>query len=327
MDKRRILILFAAGQFGVLTWLSVSMGEQYQITLTAPMTVEQIPSGYAIRTPVPRTVQLRYRGDGWRLALLELGTSPTLSFTFPALRPAGESPGRFDSSSGLVRNLVSSSRIITRLDITERAPARAGVELTDVTPDSIFLGLDRYEERKVALQPDITTSFREGYGQVGAPTFVPESVTVGGAASIIRTIMSWPTVRYDFKDLRGPVEADVPLAQSPLLLLTLSTPTTHVSLNVEPFAEKVMSGIPVEAEDVPPNREMIFIPPKIDVVARGGIKQLANLVPGDFHVRVDYASVIADTTGLVDPSISGPEEIQIVTKRPERLQYIVRKRL
>ncbi len=165
------------------------------------------------------------------------------------------------------------------------------------------------------------------YPMVGGATVVPESVTVGGAASIIRTIRSWPTLHHDFTDLRAPVEADIALARSPLLLLVLSQATAHVSLNVEPFAEKVLSAIPVEGRDVPSNREMIFIPPKIDVVARGGIKQLANLGPSDFQVGVAYATVITDTTGLVEPVISGPGGIQIVTKRPERLQYIVRKRL
>ncbi len=327
MDKRRILTIFAAGLFGALAWLSVSMGEQYQVTIIVPMSVDHVPAGYAIRTPVPRTVLLRYRGDGWRLALLQLSANPGLMFNFAELRPAGDSPSRFDSSSGSVRNLISSGRIITRLDIAERAPTRSGVELTDVTPDSIFLGLDRYEERKVPIQIDITTSFREGYGEVGGATVVPESVTAGGAASIVRTIRSWPTVHHDFTDLRAPVEADIPLAQSPLLLLTLSSMTAHVSLNVEPFAEKVLSGILVEGENVPPNRETIFIPPRIDIVARGGIKQLAGLSASDFQVRVPYATVIADTTGFVEPAVSGPAEIQIVTKRPERLQYIVRKRL
>jgi hypothetical protein len=327
MNKRRILILFAASLFGALAWLSVSMGERYQMTLTAPLTVEDIPPGYAIRTPVPRTVQLHYRGDGWRLALLHLGADANLTMTFNALRPAGESLGRIDSFSSVSRNFPPPNRVITRLDISERAPTRAGVELTDVIPDSIFLGLDRYDQRTVPLQLDITTSFREGYGQVGHPTVTPESVTVGGAASVIRTVASWPTAHSEFKDLRAPIDADVPLAQSPLLLLGFSTTKAHVSLNVEPFAEKVLSGISVEGRGVPPNREVIFIPPKLDIVARGGIKQLASLAPADFQVHVDYTSIVADTTGFIDPTTSGPGGIQIVTKRPERLQYIVRKRL
>jgi hypothetical protein len=320
MNKRRILVLLAAGLFGVLAWLSVSMGERYQVTLTAPLIVGQIPPGFAISTPLPRTVQLHYRGDGWRLAILQLGTNPRLTLSFNALGPAHISPSRADSSP-------FPARIITRLDIAERAPTRAGVELTDATPDSIFIALDRYQERTVPLQLDITTSFRDGYGQVGSATVVPDSVTIGGAATIVRTISAWPTVHHDFRDLRAPVEADIPLAQSSLLQLVLSTPTAHISLNVEPFAEKVMSAIAVDGRDVPQNREVIFIPPKVDVIARGGIKQLATLTPADFQVYVNYASIIADTTGFIDPVISGPAGIQIVTKRPDRLQYIVRKRL
>jgi hypothetical protein len=327
MKNHRLLILLAASLFGALAWLSVSMGERYQITLTAPLSIEDIPAGYAIRTPVPRAVQLRYRGDGWRLALLQLGPDARLTIAFSALRVANEPAGRLDSPPTAVRNLPPANRVITRLDISERAPAPAGVELVDVTPDSIFLGLDRYDQRTVPLQLDITTMFREGYGQVGGATLVPDSVTIGGAASIVRTIASWPTVHRDFKDLRTPVEADVPLAQSSLLLLTLSTAVTHVSLTVEPFAEKVMNGISVEGSGIPANREVIFIPPKVDIVTRGGIKQLANLALSDFHVRVNYTSIVADTSGSIDPIISGPPGIQIVTKRPERLQYIVRKRL
>jgi hypothetical protein len=320
MSTRRILTLLAAGLFGLLAWLSATMAERYQVTLTAPLIVEQVPPGFAVSTPVPRTVQLHYKGDGWRLAFLQLGTNPSLVLGFNSLRLARTSSSRADTSP-------VPARIITRLDIAERAPVRAGVELTDVTPDSIFIALDHYEERSVPLRLDITTSFRDGYGQVGGAAIVPDSVTIGGAATIVRTISSWPTVRHDFRDLRAPVEADVPLVQSPLLQLVLSTATTHVSLNIEPFAEKVMGAIAVDGRNVPQNREVIFIPPKVDVIARGGIKQLATLTPADFQVHVDYGNIVTDTTGFIDPVISGPSGIQIVTKRPDRLQYIVRKRL
>jgi hypothetical protein len=101
----------------------------------------------------------------------------------------------------------------------------------------------------------------------------------------------------------------------------------HVSINVQPFAEKVLNGIPIEGVGVPSNREIIFIPPKIELVARAGIKQLASLVAADFHARIDYLSILTDTTGMVDPIVTGPPGIQIVSKHPERLQYIVRKRL
>jgi YbbR domain-containing protein len=221
----------------------------------------------------------------------------------------------------------ANARILTQHDITDLVPVRTGVQLVDVKPDSIYVEFDRYDERVFPVVLDIAASFREGYGQVGAATVTPESVTVGGAASNIRVLHSWKTVRSTFDDLRAPVDADIPLVASTTPPLVISPPLVHVSINVQPFAEKVLNGIPIEGVGVPSNREIIFIPPKIELVARAGIKQLASLVAADFHARIDHLSILTDTTGMVDPIVTGPPGIQIVSKHPERLQYIVRKRL
>lgn len=327
MKKPHIILILGAALFGGLAWLSVSMGEQYQVTLTAPLMIVDIPRGWAIRTPVPRTIQLRYHGGGWRLALLELGTDPRLEVPFSSLRQAGFNPSGDDSMLAAVSSSEGTSRIITHFDIVELAPSRSGVRLVDVKPDSIYLALDRYEEKKVPVTLDVTPMFREGYGQVGEPTVMPDSVLVGGAAFNVRALESWRTARTVLEDLRTPVDADVPLASSTTTLLTVRPRTVRITLNVQPFAEKVLTGVTVEGTDIPANREIIFIPPKMEIVTRGGIKQLGTLVPRDFHITVPYRSILADTTGMVDPQVMGPAGIQVVSKRPERLQYIVRKRL
>ena len=101
----------------------------------------------------------------------------------------------------------------------------------------------------------------------------------------------------------------------------------RVQFNVQPFAEKPFSGLPVEVLDVPANRELILIPPKIDIVVRGGIEQLSGLSLRDFTASVEFGTVVNDTSGFIDPQIGPPSGIQVMSKRPDRLQYIVRKRL
>jgi len=83
----------------------------------------------------------------------------------------------------------------------------------------------------------------------------------------------------------------------------------------------------VEIRSEAPNREVILIPPKIEIVARGGIKQLSNISPSDFRVSINYRAILTDTTGIVDPDITAPQGIQVVSRRPEHLQYVVRRRL
>jgi YbbR domain-containing protein len=307
VKRTHIHIVIVSAIFGILVWISVSMSEQYQIVVSVPISIDNVPEGQSIHTPVPQALQLKLRGDGWRLASLLLGSDMKMRFPLQSLR--------------------SGKKAITFSDVAERIADRPGIQLLDMVPDSVFVELDRTSHKKVAVVLDYTVSFREGYGQVGSTTVTPESVTVTGAETLLRTIDSWSTVRGVFDNLRAPMDTDLPLAPSPIYLVSLSTSSVHLRINVEPFAEKVFSGLPVEVRTPAPNREVILIPPKIEIVARGGIKQLSNTAPSDFHLTVDYAMILADTTGIIDPEISAPPGIQVVSRRPEHLQYVVRRRL
>ena len=307
MKNRRPLIIITTALIGVFLWLSVNLREQYQLVIAAPFSVDEVPEGMAIRTPVPRSVQLRFRGDGWRLAGLLLG--PDLSVTIP------------------LSSLPHGSRTITVNEIIERISISPGVQLVDVKPDTVAVWLDHLRTKRVPVVPEFTVSFKEGYGQVGAVLLSPDSITVSGAETVLERIASWKTAPTSFEELKAPVETMVPLALSVGPIVRSSPSTVRVRINVEPFAEKVFSGLPVEIRRLPPNRDVIFIPPKIEIVARGGIRQLASLLPVDFELSVPYERILADTTGSVEPEIVPPSGIQVVTRRPEKLQYIVRKRL
>jgi hypothetical protein len=162
---------------------------------------------------------------------------------------------------------------------------------------------------------------------VGTVSVAPESITIGGAASVVARIDNWQTVRTTLADLRAPVEADVPLRAAEEIPLFFSVPAVHVSMNIQPFAEKHLDGIPVEVSGLPAGREVIFIPPRVDLTVRGGIKQLAALTAVEFRVTVPFETLLEDTTGMAEPAVSSSAEVHIVSKKPERLQYIIRKRL
>jgi hypothetical protein len=307
MTNKHVGLVLASVIFGSLVWLSVAMREQYTISVAAPFTVTDIPDGWAVRTAVPSSVQLRFRGEGWRLAGLLLGSPPRLDVSYPAV--------------------AADLHVVTATDVSERFAVRAGIQFLGMAPDSIVIGTDRRSTRAVAVVPDLSLSFREGYGQVGPALITPESVTIAGAASVVAGIDAWKTNPAVFADVKAPIDAHVPLQQPAAAPLSLSTGTVHLTVNVQPFAEKTLTGIPVDVDSVPSPKEVILIPPRVDLVIRGGIKQLSSVGPEDFRVSVAYQAIEADTTGAVFYGVAGPEEIQIVRRKPDRLQHIVRKRL
>ena len=307
MQRRSIYIVVFSTLFGVLAWISVTMREDYETTVTTPFVLKEIPAGLAVETPLPRTIQLRFRGEGWRLAGVLLAHAPRLVFSATTL-PAGHKPLTFN-------------------DFADRISLAPGVRLLDAKPDSLQIELGPAVRKRVPVVLDCLAGFREGYGQVGTTSVEPDSVTLTGAEAVLRTIDSWKTERRVFENIRGSVDAEVPLTSAAPYEIAFSVPAVRIAISVEPFAEKIITGLPVQVSAVPSNREVILIPPRIEIVVRAGIRQLSALSVGDFRAVTEYAGIAADSTGAVDTDVSCPQGVQLVTKRPEHLQYIVRKRL
>jgi len=307
MKKGRIHILIGAALFAALLWVIVNMRDQYQATIVVPLVLEDIPSGKAIQTPVPRRLFLRCSSDGWRLAAMTL---------------KGDVRCVLD-----VNSLPTNQPALTLKDITERLNLPYGIQPITMRPESLFITLDKSAQKKIPVTLDYQLSFKDGYGLVGSPVVTPESVQVEGAETVLKTISTWKTAYTRFENLKASVETDVMLAGTSAYTLRFLPAQVRVRVNVQPFAEKPFSGLAVEVLSVPVSREVILIPPKIDVVVRGGIEQLAGLSLRDFRASVDYSVLVSDASGFIDPQVVSPAGVQLVSKRPERLQYIVRKRL
>ena len=305
MKQHTVHIAVAAALFGTIVWLSVSLREQFQVNVDIPLAVESIPDGYAVSTPVPQSVRVKLHGDGWKLAAMLLGSDRNLTLAIPMT--------------------ASRRHVVLLKEISDRITLRPGVQIVDVTPDTLNLELDRSIQKRVPVEPDCMLSFGSMYGQVGPISVSPDSVTIEGAQSVLRGIGIWKTEQRRFAGLQAPLDADVPLDRSSVYHLTVTPSYAHIHVDIERFAEKTLPGVPVEVRSVPADRQVILIPPRIELLVRAGIQQLSGLSDADIHVIADYSSVIADTTGTIEPVISVPQGVQVLQRHPERLTYIIRK--
>jgi YbbR domain-containing protein len=307
MEKKRLPIIVAATLFAILLWVSVNMSYDYQIVANVPLIIENLPAGKAIANPVPQAVHLKLRGTGWRSAAFSISGTPACLLDLD--------------------NLPSHKRGLVMSDIVDRMRMPLGIEAVDMKPESVFISFDRYAQKQVPIVLDAALAFRSGYGQIGQAVLTPESVVVGGAVSLLPTISVWPTVHTTFTDLKSSIDSDVFLADSASQYIWLSRPTVHVKVDVQQLAEKTITGLPVEMRSVPSNKEVILIPPKIDIIVRGGVQQLATVTSDSFRASIDYDDIVADSSGYADVAIVSPKGIQLVDRKPERMQFIIRTRL
>lgn len=307
MKQKRIHIILATTLFASLLWGFVNLGNTFQTHVVVPLAITGLPRGMAMQAPVPRSLGLKLRGEGWRLAALILGTDMQCTVDLTSLLPGQEA--------------------ITLPDVAERLGIAGGVQALGMTPDSILVAFDSLAERRVPVVLDYVATFRDRYGPVGPAVAIPDSVTLSGAASVLAATDSWRSARSVFDNLKSPVDVTVPMAESDRYRIDVSPREVRLRLDVQWFAEKILSGVAVEVRSVPPHREVILVPPRLELVVRGGVDVLSRVNPADIRASLDYAVILSDTSGSLVPEIAAPPGLQVVSARPERLQYIVRKRL
>jgi len=307
METKRIHIIIASIIFAVLAWVSVNMSYDYTVVKTIPIVVENRDKGKAFRYPLPRYITTHLRGNGWMLAWSYL--SPELKYSI-------------NMSSPTLEDVV-----VTDRDLVENIKLPAALELLDVKPETLMLALTAYVGKRVPIIPHVVINFRDGYGQVGSIRVMPESVFVGGTKDEIDRLNGWHTEYRTFDDCYVSIDEEISLYESPTYSVEVPHRLARLQVPVQPLTEKVYLGIPVTTEHAPANREVIFIPPKVDITVRGGVDQLSKLTASNVEATVDYQLLVADSGGTVVPKFKVPADIKVIRRNPERLQFLIRKKL
>jgi hypothetical protein len=307
LSARTLRIAAATVFSAVAFWLSVHLNEVHEVPATVSLTFLNVPEGYALRTAAPREVHLNLQGEGWKLAGFLWGKDLACPID---LADAGKK-----------------ERVMTVSDISRELGPHPGVLFSNMSPDTLFVAFEPYTSRKVPVILNASISCSDGYGLSGAPRLVPDSVTVGGASSIVAGIEQWRTRATSFEQLKAPLSTSVALDDSLPFLLSFSPPSVDLLLNVQPFAEKTLPGIPIRTLSVPANRELILIPPRLEIVVRGAIDQLASLTQNACGATVDFNAIEGDSIRVLTPVVDLPPGLTLIAMRPSTVQYVIRRRL
>jgi YbbR domain-containing protein len=305
MKKVNYSVIIFSFLFAFFLWLSINLSNEFQINLSVPLRIENLDSAKALANHVPPSLIVRVRGTGWKLVNTLL--TPSLQYTL-------------DVGSVRWRKLfMANNNLSERMNLTE------GVKVMEVIPDSILVIIDEKAQKRVPLTAQIDATFREGFGKVGPVVMTPDSVTIVGARSALAMITQWSAQPLTVKELKSAVNATVSVPDPSLTEIAVGPSTAVVHFDVQAIAEKKITNITVSVSQLPSNRQVMLIPPKIDIVIRSGAQYVAGVSDKDITAYVDYRSLLLDTSGTVQPTIVCPENVSVVHRSPEILQYVMRK--
>jgi YbbR domain-containing protein len=305
VKENKIPIVILSILFAALVWSSVNLGNTFQTTIDIPIQTNNLKPTLGIATPIPETMRLIIQGSGWQL--LNTILSPNLRYNL--------------DFSEISRN----DTIFTSHNLEQRVNIPHDLKVLHTSPETMIVKLDVKATKKIAVALQYDIQYREGFGIVGSFKTVPESISVTGALALLKKIDSWPSEQIVLTDVNAPMKITIPIRDTLSNEIERHNSTVSVSFDVQPIAEKTISNIPIEVNQVPEHRNVILIPPTVTVIIRSGVNTIAPITEKDFYAYIDYKSILLDTSGLIQPIILGPDLVRIVQQDPEKIQYVVRK--
>lgn len=279
-------------------WFGLSLSEQYSKELELETRVVNLHKDSAWVERPPTSVSMRIRGRG-----------------FDLLRT------RF------YRPVLELDAAMSTVETAPLLQISTALEVLDVQPSQVQLVKDERVIRRVPVESRVQLEPARGYDFFNAPHFLPDSVTVSGARSVVDSIEAWPTQVSSASSVRDSLVMDVAIDAEHL----------HGVVTVRPISVKLIARtyqftegervLPVIVTELPTTQQSVQLEPA-NITVRFLVPLTeydAALNAPDMFATVSYETIRLDRTGWVTPVINLPSSLMIVQTDvvPERLRYFI----
>jgi YbbR domain-containing protein len=301
--KSKVFVISLIVSFSILLWVFVSFSGEYSIILNIPVEVSNIPETHSISLISANDVSLRLKGQGWQLVQHTLGRDPKFLIASP--------------------NQTGENEISVRNALELNSWLATSLQLTEINPEKINIGLEKRKTKKVEIIPVVSLTFKPGYGLVSQVKIEPDSVEITGPESIIDEIEIINTKSKGLSNLES--ETSFSLQLEKRKFVEISDNECKIIVDVQKIVDKNFDDLFVQTKNIPSRYELMLAPQKISLTLRGGISQLSKMKNEDLNIFVNFEQAINDTVGSVEPVIEIPEFTSLIDIKPNRLEYIIKK--
>jgi len=291
--------------FSFLLWVSVNLGGKYQSFINVKVEAVNLPEGKALLEPLPDELKIKFYGSGWQLASM---------FFNPNLK------------CELDLSLLKNKNVIPlKTDFPRMVKMPVGVQPIEIFPESLFVLLDNYVEKRVPIKPEIKVSCINGYGVVGDIEMSPASLKISGPQSVLANIEYWKTAFNEYKEVKERIATIIPLSDTLKGIVGLSNEMIGINIEVQMTAEQEYKNIPITLKDFPEGHSVTILPSRVDVLVRSGVDKLAAFDKNRLKIIISYEQIQRDTLGFLVPDISIPKGLKVIRITPNKFEYVIRK--
>ena len=166
-------------------------------------------------------------------------------------------------------------------------PSSLDLQFVEVlNPRNVQIKLQRYMVKKVPIESQILVFTEPGYIAL-SEQFSPDSISIGGPEEAVNQIDFVYTEKDTLINLVASVNGDWSIL-NPNKLVSFDPKKVDALIDVQPISETIITGIPVELINKPNDVNVFVNPATVSLTIVGGLKQIANILPEDIDVIIDF---------------------------------------
>lgn len=295
--------LIASLVLAACLWVYSNMNIEFVTFVKVPLVVK-LPKTRAVENPMPPDISVEVRGSGWQLFNL-MYLNSTASCTI-------------DLS---VEKLKGAEHDISQGEIIKGLQNFGNVQAIDVIPHSLNLQLGYFGEFLIPVNSRVDIIPREGFIQVGKLEIKPDLIFIRGYNRIVKDIKSWNTISLQIEDVYKPLTMIAPLSDSLNNLVELSQKAVKINADIQLAAEQTFHDVEIRIKGGNLDNGHRIVPDHLNITLRGGIEQLGKISQESIKATIDLSAINNDSTGIIIPEISVPDNIQVLSYEPRYVYH------
>jgi len=197
------------------------------------------------------------------------------------------------------------------------------VALKSINPDTILYSYDRQFIKKIPVEILVNSSFAVGYDLVQPFRSEPDSITLMGPESVLKTMNAVRTKTTSFTAVNSTIDKVVGLdIKNSSNQLTYSHKKVSIHAEVEKFTEGTVS-VPVTIVNVPENLTINFFPKEIRVLFYTSLKAYNSIEARQFSVECDFNALTTDNKYLKPFLVTQPKSVKTAKLETTEFEYVI----
>ena len=297
-------------------WFFIKSEESYTVNVDIPLVARNLQEQKTYKEEVPESIFVTLKGSGRSFIWLRL-FSNFYSDDFKSVIDLSSITDEYNFQLDSYYK-ENPEKIVL--------PSSLDLEFVEVlSPRNIQIKLQRYMVKKVPIQSQILVTTEPGYIALEG-VFNPDSISIGGPEEAVNDIDFVYTEKDTLSNLIASLNGSWSII-NPNKLVSYDPKKVDGLINVQPISETIVTSIPVQLINKPVDVNVFVNPATVSLTIVGGLEQIANIVPEDIDVIIDFDFWNSDKQ-FYSPSIKLPEYlIEWKDLSPNNLEILVIKEI